>query len=85
MRPDPRGFDWRSLILPCAVALCRIVPIRTLLLQEAALTWLRLMAGIKQSGSRRKKGGSSNFIALLPVSFGNKAIKLSGARHLFCF
>jgi hypothetical protein len=53
--------------------------------KEADLTWLRIMAGIKQSGSLRKKGGSSNFIALLPVYFRNKAIKLSGARHLFCF
>jgi hypothetical protein len=50
---------------------------------KAAMMWLRFMAGIKQSGSLRKKGGSSNFIALLPVCPRNKAIKLSGARYLF--
>jgi hypothetical protein len=42
-----------------------------------------IYGGHKTVRLAKKKGGSSNFIALLPVSHRNKAIKLSGARHLF--
>jgi hypothetical protein len=37
--------------------------------RKAGLTWLRIMAGIKQSVSLRKKAAPRNFIALLPFSF----------------
>jgi len=40
---------------------------------ETALTWLRFMAGIKQSVSLRKKAAPRNFIALLPFSFSKQS------------
>jgi hypothetical protein len=43
------------------------------------------MAGIKQSGSLRKKAAPPILLLCYLFVFRNKAIKLSGARHLFLF
>jgi hypothetical protein len=48
--------------------------------REAALTWLRFMAGIKQSVSLRKKAAPPILLLSCLFTFRKKAIKLSGAR-----
>jgi hypothetical protein len=58
---------------------------RPISFREAAQTWLRFMAGIKQSVSLRKKAAPPILLLSYFFTFRKKAIKLSGARTYSLF